>query len=225
MIKKICVLIPSYNEERTIGDIVSKLIRRGLVTYVVDDGSTDLTAGHAEEAGAVVVKHRVNKGKGASLREGFKHILKKDFEAVIVMDADGQHDVSDIDTFLKRAGEVDAGMIIGDRMSDTGSMPILRLLTNRFMSWLISLIAGQSIPDSQNGYRLIRADLLKVMLPRLESSNYEIESEMIIRAARAGFKIANAPVKTVYQDEKSRINPFVDTFRFMILLVKLSFKK
>ena len=225
MIKKLCVLIPSFNEGKTIGAIVKSLKVRNIVTYVVDDGSTDDTANIAAEEGAIVVKHKVNKGKGASLREGFKHILKKEYDAVIVMDADGQHMVEDIDSFLKRDGETGADMIIGNRMSDISGMPMVRVHTNRFMSWLVSLIAKQRIPDSQSGYRLFKSNLLTKILPELVSSNYEIESEMIIRASRAGFRIDAAPIKTVYQDEKSRINPVTDTLRFILFLVRISIVK
>lgn len=102
MIKSLCVLIPSYNEARTIGNIVADLAQKGFTVYVVDDGSTDDTAGIAHAQGAVVVKHKRNMGKGASLREGFKHIIKKGFDAVIVMDGDGQHLVADIGNFIER---------------------------------------------------------------------------------------------------------------------------
>src|SRR3989338_2305023 len=81
-----CVLIPSYNESRTIGRIIRELKKRDLTVYVIDDGSTDGTAQIAQSEGAIVLKHKKNKGKGASLSEGFSHILKKEFEAVLVMD-------------------------------------------------------------------------------------------------------------------------------------------
>lgn len=223
MIKNPCVLIPSYNEAKTIGGIVKDLKKRGLTVYVVDDGSVDDTASIARIEGAVVVIHKKNKGKGASLREGFEHILKKDYTCVLVMDADNQHNLDDIDVFLKKMDETNADMVIGNRMLDTASMPRIRIAVNRFMSQVISKIAGQDIPDSQCGFRLIKREVLQKI--RLESSNYEIESEMIVRAAREGFKIESVPAKTVYQDEKSRINPIIDTIRFIMLLIKLRFKR
>jgi len=223
MAVKICGLIPSYNEARTIGGIVRELALRGIAAYVIDDGSVDDTASIAASAGAVVLKHERNKGKGASLREGFKHILKKDFDAVIIMDGDAQHRPGDIDDFLKRMEQANADMVIGNRMNDTSSMPIIRIWTNRFMSWLISLVCGQRVPDSQCGFRLIKKKVLERV--ELRSSNYEIESEMIIGAARAGFKIESVPIKTVYQNEASRINPFADTIRFLAFIVRAAFER
>lgn len=218
-----CVLIPSYNEAKSIGHLVSELRVRNLTVYVVDDGSTDKTASIAESVGAVVVRHKDNRGKGASMREGFKHILKKGFDSVVVMDGDGQHVVEDIGNFIEKMKVTNADIVIGNRMLDISSMPTLRIHTNRFMSFLISVIAGQNIPDTQSGFRLIKREVLQRV--SLESSNYEIESEMIIRAARAGFRIESVPIKTVYRDEKSKINPIVDAFRFIAFLVKTMFSK
>lgn len=218
-----CVLIPSYNEAKTIGNLVKELRLRQLTVYVVDDGSADDTAKIAESQGAVVVQHKVNRGKGASMREGFKHILKRGFDSVMVMDGDGQHEVEDIGNFLQRMKETNADIVIGNRMLDTSSMPALRIHTNRFMSSLISLIARQRVPDTQSGFRLIKREVLQ-KIP-LESSNYEIESEMIIRAAWAGFTIESVPIKTVYRDERSRINPIIDALRFTAFLLRTIFKK
>lgn len=218
----ICVLVPSYNEERAIGSIIRSLRQRGLTIYVVDDGSTDRTAEIASAEGAVVVRHRLNKGKGASIREGFAHILKKGFQSVLVMDGDNQHEVDDIDAFLKRMEETEADMVIGNRMEMTGRMPPGRVWTNRFMSGLISFIAGQRIPDTQCGFRIIKTRVLENI--KLESSNYEIESEMIIKAARKGYRIESVPIETIYEDEKSRINPILDTLRFFLFLIKISLR-
>ncbi len=223
MKKAIAVLIPSYNEERAIGGIVRTLRGRDFPVYVVDDGSTDRTAEIASGEGAVVVRHKTNKGKGASLREGFAHILKRGYEAVIVMDGDDQHEVDDINAFIAVLQQTNSDIVIGNRMNDTGRMPHDRRATNRFMSGLISMIAGQDVPDTQCGFRLIKTPVIAAIT--LTSSNYEIESEMIIKAARRGFRIASVPIKTVYRDEKSKINPFIDTLRFISFLIRISFSR
>ena len=111
-------------------------------------------------------------------------------------------------------------IVIGNRMMDTSSMPLVRILTNRFMSALISVMAGQRVPDSQSGFRLIRCEVLRRV--ELKSSNYEIESEMIIRSAKAGFRIESAPIRTIYSGEKSRINPVIDALRFVFFVFKTS---
>lgn len=215
-----CVLIPSYNEARTVGNIITKLRSQGTVVYIVDDGSTDDTYEKSVRAGAIVVHHPDNRGKGASLREGFGHILKKGFDAVLVMDGDNQHEVASIPDFLDRMELTGADIVIGSRMSDTSSMPFLRKLTNRFMSVFISWISGQKIPDTQCGFRLIKRRVLENV--ELKSSNFEIESELIIKAAKKAFKIESVPIKTVYNDELSRINPVLDTIRFIIFVIRTS---
>ena len=114
--------------------------------------------------------------------------------------------------------ETCAYIVIGNRMSDTAIMPIARKLTNKFMSYLISRMCGHDIPDTQCGFRLIKRRVLESV--SLNSSNYEIESELLLKAAKNGFKIESVPVKTIYEDEESRINPFVDTIRFIAFLVR-----
>ena len=217
--KKICALIPSYNEAKTIGVISTEIRKLGLEVYVVDDGSTDDTAKAASGGGAMVIRHAKNEGKGAALRKGFEYILNTDCEAVIVMDGDNQHNVSDIPNFIKKWEETGADIVIGNRMDDVSSMPIIRIWTNKLMSALISRISGNPIPDTQNGFKLIRRKVLEKI--KLKSSRYEIDSEIIIKAAKSGFKIESIPMQTVYGDEKSRINPIIDTLRFIRLLVKI----
>lgn len=213
---KICVLIPSYNESKAISSLVKRIKAEGLDIVVVDDGSIDSTAEAAELAGACVLRNEQNKGKGASLKEGFRHILRKDYDAVITMDGDSQHSPDDISKFIAEATNPDVDMIIGNRMSFNKDMPFVRRLTNYSMSSLISLICRRNIPDSQCGFRLIKRNVLEKLNPI--SSNYEIESETIIDAHRKGFKIKFIPVQTIYAKQVSQINPFIDTIRFFRFL-------
>lgn len=222
MSKHIAVVVPSYNESRTIGAIVKRLKERDFAVYVIDDGSQDDTEAKALAEGAIVIRNPKNMGKGGALKEGFKRVEQDGFDMVLIMDGDDQHDVADIAHLIKRMRETRADMIIGNRMTDTSRMPLIRIAVNRFMSWLISVISGQYVPDTQCGFRLIKTAVLKKIV--FESNNYEIESEMIVKAARAGFTIDSTNIKTVYQDEVSRINPVIDTLRFMRLMLKLAVK-
>ncbi|MCX5668353.1 MAG: glycosyltransferase family 2 protein [Candidatus Omnitrophica bacterium] len=215
-----CVLIPSYNEAGTIGAITKELKGRGLTVYVVDDGSTDETAGIAALQGAVVIAHDKNKGKGASLMEGFGRILGEDFDAVLIMDGDGQHATGDVDNFFDKMAETGADIVIGNRMLDTSSMPFTRKITNRIMSRVISNMCGQDIPDTQCGFKLVKRNVLESI--KFEFSNFEIESEILLKAARKGFKIESVPVKTVYRNETSKIKPIFDTIRFLSFLIKMA---
>ncbi|MDP3730870.1 MAG: glycosyltransferase family 2 protein [Candidatus Omnitrophota bacterium] len=217
---KSCVIIPSFNEARTIGAITKELKTHSLTVYVVDDGSTDKTADIAALQGAVVIAHDKNRGKGASLIEGFDRVLKEGFDTVLIMDGDGQHATSDVDNFFKKMAETGADIVIGNRMFDTVSMPVIRKVTNKMMSRIISNMCGKNIPDTQCGFKLIKRNVLENI--KFEFSNFEIESEILIKAAKKGFKIESVPVKTVYRDETSKIKPIFDTIRFFSFLIRMA---
>lgn len=215
---KLCVIIPAFNESKAIREIITKVRKLGLAVLVVDDGSTDNTAEIAAAGGATVIKNKVNNGKGAALAMGFHYALDKGMEAVITMDGDGQHAPDDITIFLSAIPNSNSGIIIGNRMSRKANMPLLRVLTNKFMSRLISSIVKQEIPDTQCGFRLIKSEVLKIL--DLKTCKYDTESEILIKAARRGFKINSVPVSTIYRGEKSKINPLVDSIRFFKLIIK-----
>ena len=170
-----------------------------------------------------VIRNNRNLGKGASLRRGFEYALSHKYETVIAMDGDGQHLPPDIRNFLTiESLSPEADMIVGNRMRHPIGMPRIRRLTNIIMSGLISRMCGQSIPDTQNGFRLIRARLLGKL--ELTSNKFEIESEVIIKAAAFGARVISIPIASVYKNHSSRINPFLDTFRFIrFILPYISF--
>ena len=213
-----CVIIPTYNEEKTISSLINSIRSQTLDVVVIDDGSQDNTYKIASDSGAVVLRNETNLGKGASLIRGFNYALSKGFDAVITMDGDGQHLAEDIPYFLRLAQNSDGSIFIGNRMQKTRSMPWTRILTNKFMSWFISKAAKQKIPDTQCGFRLIKKEALNRI--NLVTSKFEIESEMLIKGSRLGFKIESVPIRTVYSHEKSRINPFTDTLRFIRFVIK-----
>ncbi len=214
---KTCILIPAFNEEPNIGEVVKKAKIFGYEVIVIDDGSSDNTGEVSKAQGALIIKHERNLGKGRSLQDGFKYALMHGFEVVITMDGDGQHRPESIPNFIEKAKSSDAGLIIGNRMKNTKEMPLIRVLTNRFMSWLISKKVHQKVPDTQCGYRLIRRKIIEEV--SLNSSNFEIESEVIIKAARLGVKIESIPIMSVYATENSQINPIVDTIRFIKMML------
>ena len=215
---KIAVVIPAHNEEAAIGPLVEAVRALGHDCIVIDDGSQDGSGDMAREQGAVVIRNEEKKGKGKSLQRGFEYVMKQDFDCVLVMDGDGQHDVEDVDQFIQKAREHSPCVVTGSRMQNHKGMPLLRLCTNRFMSLLISAVCRQNIPDTQCGFRLISLDVLKEL--RLTSSDFEIETEVLIKASKKGFKIFSVPIKTIYRNELSKINPLKDTIRFFKYLIK-----
>ncbi len=219
---KPCVLIPSYNEAKTIGGIVKELKTKGYDVLVIDDGSFDDTSKVAAREGAIIISHAKNLGKGASIKEGFNFILKStNYDTIVIMDGDGQHHPLDVGRFLEHAQKYNDDIIIGNRMGYTKNMPRVRFITNKITSFLISAMCKQRIPDTQCGLRLLRRKLIDTL--HLSSSKYDTESEMLINAARQGFKIASIPIKTIYGGEKSEVHPVKDTVRFIILLVRSYF--
>ncbi|MDD5349158.1 MAG: glycosyltransferase family 2 protein [Chthoniobacteraceae bacterium] len=213
---KIAALIPAYREGRRIGEVVRRVRAQLDVVLVVDDGSPDATADLAREAGAEVIVHAQNAGKGAAIKTGFRVLLERGFDYVLILDGDGQHLPEEISRFLEAANREPCGMFVGNRMSAAKGMPLLRWGTNRFMSWMISRLCGQWVPDTQCGFRMIHRDVI----PRLfcESNAYDYETEMLLIAAAGGCRIGSVPVTTVYADETSKIHPLRDGMRFLKLL-------
>lgn len=217
-----CAVIPSYNVSASIGNIVREIKRQGIDVIVIDDGSSDLTSDEARRSGAFVLKNKANLGKGASLRRGFARALSEGYATIITLDGDGQHLPADITGFLKAQGAYpQAGMIIGNRMNCPSGMPFARRITNRIMSGLISFICNQDIPDTQNGFRLINGELLKKL--DLRSDRFEVESEMIIKCGREGWRIISIPASSVYENSGSQINPITDTLRFIKFILPYLF--
>ena len=213
-----CVTIPVYNEAQAIGGLVKKLREHKLDVVVVDDGSQDHSGKIAKEMGAVVLVHNERKGKGQSLRDGFAYAIENCYDGIIAMDGDGQHDVADVEQFLKKAQEHKDSIICGNRMHNPKGMPHIRLVVNRIMSLVISFVCKQKVEDSQCGFRYMGVRILKEI--PLISSDFEIESEVLIEASKKGFKIFSVPISTIYRDEKSKINPLKDTIRFFKYILK-----
>jgi len=215
---RICIVIPVYNEAAYIAELVVDIKKKGWDVVVVDDGSSDQGGVMAKEKGAVVITHKKKSGKGLSLRDGFDYALKDNYDGVITMDGDGQHDPSDIQKFIDKAGEAENDIIIGNRMENHQKMPLIRFAVNKIMSAMISSVCRQNIPDSQCGFRFISRRVLKEI--KLSSSDFEIESEVLIKASKKGLRFCSVPIKTIYRQEKSKINPFRDTIRFFVYIIR-----
>lgn len=216
-----CVLIPAYNEAKIIKQLVEKIARLGFSVVVIDDGSKDNTVALAQSAGAVVLTTDKNRGKGASLRRGFAYVLKHDYDNIIIMDGDGQHAPDNIKNFIEELARSNADLIIGNRMHKAKGMPLERWLTNNVMSFFVSLVCHQHIPDSQCGFRLIKKKTLEAI--HLKSKKFQIDSELLIQAHRKGFKIGSCPIDTIYTGSRSKINPILDTVRFSSFILKKMF--
>jgi glycosyltransferase involved in cell wall biosynthesis len=214
---KIAAVIPAYNEEKHIGDVVRRTRQKLDNVVVVDDGSHDKTAERAREAGADVIVHEQNRGKGETIKTGLRHWLDRQFDFMIILDADGQHRPEEIDRFMAAALSPDEPkLILGNRMKDISSMPLVRRIVNRWMSERISALCGQKIPDTQCGFRLLHRQLIPELFGG--TARFDYETEMLIVASRKGFRVDSVPISTVYSDEVSSIHPVRDTLRFFKLM-------
>ena len=218
-----CVVIPTFNESKIIYDLIMQIKEYGLDVLVVDDGSSDGTETVAKRAGAQVISHVRNMGKGASLRTGFQKVINDNYDFIITMDGDGQHRPKDIENFIEHFSKHNTDMIVGSRMDEPKNMPFHRWITNKTMSMIISSICKTYIPDTQCGFRLIKTSVLKDMI--FSTSNYEIESELLIQSSKKQYKIETVPIETIYGGQDSQINPVVDTIRFFRFILKDQIKE
>jgi glycosyltransferase involved in cell wall biosynthesis len=209
---KICILIPAYNAQETLGFVLKKIEPFKIDTVVVDDGSSDETKRVALENGAQLLEHPLNLGKGAALRTGFQYILQRDYQMVITLDADGQHDPSEIPSLLKIFQSVKPDILIASRAAEFGKMTFLRRFWNRLGVKAVARLCHSDITDSQSGFRLIRTEVLKGV--DLFTSRFETELELLINACKRGFSVLSVPIKTQNVDGtgSSHFRPVVDTW-------------
>jgi len=214
---KAAAIIPAYREEKHIGDVVRRTRQQLDHVLVVDDGSNDQTAQRAREAGAEVIVHSQNRGKGEAIKTGLRHWLDRQFTHVVVLDADGQHLPEEIDRFIAAAASVaEPSFFLGNRMNNLTGMPLIRRVVNRYMSRRISLLSAQQIPDTQCGFRMLDRQLIPELLGG--ANRFDYETEMLIIASRNGYRIESVPITTVYSDEVSNIQPLRDALRFFRLM-------
>jgi len=210
-------VIPAYQDEKHIGDIVRRTRERLDHVLVIDDGSSDQTAPRAREAGAEVIVHSENRGKGEAIKTGLGHWLDQEVTWVILLDSDGQHLPEEIDHFLSAARSATRPtFFIGNRMNNLAGMPFIRRVVNRYMSRRISWVCGQTVPDTQCGYRMLNRHLIPELLGG--GHRFDYETEVLIIASRKGYRIESVPITTVYTDQVSKIHPMRDAIRFFKLM-------
>jgi glycosyltransferase involved in cell wall biosynthesis len=210
-------IIPAYQDEKHIGEIVRRTRQRLDRVLVVDDGSTDQTAKRARECGSEVIVHDQNRGKGEAIKTGLAHWLKRGVTWMSLLDSDGQHLPEEIDRFLTAAARArQPTFLIGSRMNNLTGMPIVRRVVNRYMSRQISRLCRQDIPDTQCGFRMIDRQLVPELLGG--GNRFEYETEVLIIASRSGYRIESVPISTVYSDQVSKIHPLRDALRFFKLM-------
>ena len=210
--ERCAAVIPCLNEGATVGSLVQE-VRKVLPTVIViDDGSHDDTRKLAREAGATVLLHEEARGKGAALNSGWQAAQGLGFQWALTLDGDGQHSPSDIPKFFTAAENGLASLVVGNRMVHPDGMPWLRLQVNRWMSRRLSRLAGCELADTQCGFRLM--NLREWSKLTIQTTHFEIESELLLAFAAAGLHIDFVPIRVIYRGEESKIRPLQDTWRW-----------
>ena len=207
----LAAVIPAYQAAPSVGPVVRGTLEHVAEVLVVDDGSTDGTAEEARRAGARVVSHPCNRGKGAALSTAFRDLFGRGFDAVLTLDADGQHLPEEIPKLLAACAEGD--LVLGVRDHLFGEMSTVRRLSNRLSSKAISFAAGQHLTDIQTGFRIYSRRLIETV--GFPEARFEAESAVVVRAARRGFKVVTVPVRLGFADGRttSHYRPLMDSFR------------
>ena len=213
MIERVVALIPALNAERTIVPVITAALPHVERVIVIDDGSTDRTGAVATEAGAQVLRHEKNRGKGGALKTGFQHAIDAGYDFVITLDADGQHLPEEIPKFLDVRRETGADLIIGGRAHLFAEMLPRRRMANRFSAWAVAKASRTKIKDSQSGFRLYATAMLRTIPLRAEG--FDMETEIIIRAGVRRFRVIQIPINLGFVDglSTSHYKPLMDTLR------------
>lgn len=219
------IVIPALNCAGTIAAAVRGALAQVPLVLVVDDGSTDDTAARASAAGATVVSHGDNRGKGAALETGLAWMEARGVRSVVTMDGDGQHLSDQVPLLLAAAAESPAALIVGARQVETQSVAPIKLFGNRFANRWVEIACGTAIPDTQSGFRVY--PLPETTALRVRARRFGYETEVLIRAVRAGIPIRSVPVQVYYPPIAERVShfrPVVDTIRIIFVVLGLIFR-
>lgn len=216
---KVCVLVPTYNNEQTLEKVLSDILEYTDQVIVANDGSTDSTPLILKKFPQIIkVTYPVNQGKGYALRKGFECAVDNGFDYVITIDSDGQHFAEDLPKFLTKL-ETNAGAIImGARNMEQSSIPGKSSFGHKFSNFWFWVETGIHMQDTQSGYRLYPVNLLKEI--HFVTKKFEFEIEVMVRAAWRGIKMEHVPVRVFYAEKGKRIShfrPFKDFTRISIL--------
>ncbi|WP_438015648.1 glycosyltransferase family 2 protein [Sorangium sp. So ce315] len=205
---RICAIIPAYQAERNVGDVAREALRiDGLAgaVFVVDDGSTDRTAERARAAGATVLSHPENLGKGAALRTGMEVALASGFDVAVTIDADGQHPPEEARRLIEADADPEA-LVLGIRDLVAAGAPRANQISNRISNFFLSLFVGRPFADTQCGLR--RYPLRRTLSLDGRDEGYAFEAEILLRAVAAGVRIVEAPIRVIYPPEDERLTHF-----------------
>jgi glycosyltransferase involved in cell wall biosynthesis len=218
---RLAALVPAYDCARTIAAVVRDVAELCPAVLVIDDGSSDDTATIAREAGARVIRHEANRGKGAALRSGLLALLADGFTHAFTVDGDGQHLAAEMPRLIDESRSDPAAIVLGERrIAPEQEVAPIKRFGNDFANWWVSLAAGRTLNDTQTGFRIYPIQATLDLAPQAE--RYQFESEVLILAARRGIDIRSCQVAVYYPPPDERIShydPWADTCRIIVTVV------
>ena len=223
MSKRFAVAIPAFDAAPSIATVVGRVLAMSAEVVVVDDGSGDGTGDAARACGVPVLTNSVNLGKGRALKVAFDHLFGSGYDAVVTLDADGQHPPEEMPKLLA-AWREGADLVLGTRAHLYRAMGRVRRASNGTSSWLISHVAGVTLPDCQTGYRLYTRSLIDTI--GFPEARFEAESAVLVRAVRRGFRVVGVPVRLDEADGRatSHYRPIVDSLRIAGAVARARFE-
>ncbi len=226
---RVALLIPVYNGADTVGGVIARCKALELALVVVDDGSTDGTADIVVRAGVDhFIRRQRNEGKGKALQVGFRYAAEAGYEAVVTLDADGQHRPEEVPKFLERFRRSGADILVGNRFEDRDylrRMPWQRVMSNRLSSGMIRQIGRLAVQDIQCGFRLYR--LPSVCGLEWRSCGFEFETEILLGARAQGLRMENVPVQCEYPQgtDRSQFGALRDSWRIVRVVLRSRWTK
>jgi len=214
--KKVIAVIPAYNEEENVGDLIKETSLYVDFTIVVDDGSTDRTCDVAKRAGGIVLQHSRNMGKGAALKTGIRRALELDADIIVTIDGDGQYSPMEIPKLVAKLEE-GYDLVVGCRRL-SGEMPLVRRLSNLISSAILRVLFRIPVKDTQCGLRAFTRSALE-QVP-IRESGYLVESQVLVDAVRSKLRVGEIPVTVSYSGVKSKIKPVRETLLFTLFILR-----
>ena len=216
---KTALILPAYNEEEYIVDLVKQGKKFVDEVIVVDDCSRDKTYRRAMESGALVLHHKINLGKACALKTGCEAAILLHSDLIALMDSDGQHKPSDLPRFFEEIELKHADIVIGSRSQDKNS-PFVRFYGNKFLALLVVFLFGVRISDIQSGFRVFRSEIFQSL--KWVSNNYHADAEMTVRIGKKKLAYSEIPIESIYIDKHKGMTP-IDGLALALNIIKWKF--
>lgn len=222
---KICIVIPAYNAEETLGGVFSRIPEGDYQrVIVVDDGSSDKTAEVAIKHEAELIRHQSNRGYGGAQKTGYKRALELEADLIVLLHADAQYAPEEMPVLIEAVVDQNADIVLGSRVLGgqmlQGGMPVIRYIGNRLLTKIENLALGTDISEFHTGYRVYTSRALKTLNFDDYADGFHFDTEILIEAKDKGLRIVEVPISTTYAGERSYLNPITYGIQILLLILR-----